>query len=251
MRIHYEHYRGNEEFVKRIYDQIDQMERQNRRIITPFFAPDQCEIVETICGNQIIYEKDGGYPEAERCRFAFLPYVEEPSSPLTLALRATYSSAFGKLGHRDVLGALMHLGIERETLGDLIVTDEEVIVFCDPEIENYLVCNLTKIKRTSLHFKPYEGTLSYQPEISYDTKIVSSMRLDAIVAVLTHSSRGKAQAMIQGGLVKVNHVILEQSSYLCNNNSAISIRGYGRFHLKEAVSKTKKNRLVIEIGMYQ
>lgn len=251
MQIRYEHYRGNEEFVKRIYDQIDRMERQNRKIITPFFAPDQCAIVEKLCGTQVLYEKDGGYAEAERCRFAFLPYAEDGGIPLTLALRATYSSAFGKLTHRDVLGALMHLGIERETLGDLIVTDTEVIVFCDPEIENYLVCNLTKIKRCSLHFKPYEGIVTYRPDIRYETKIVSSLRLDAIVAVLTKSSRGKAQSLITSGQVKVNHVILEQTSYLCNNNSAISIRGYGRFQLKEAVSKTKKNRLVIEIGMYQ
>lgn len=251
MRIHFEHYRGNEEFVKRLYDRIDQMERQNRTIITPFFSPDQCAIVESICGNQILYKKDGGYEQAERCRFAFYPYDdEEVVLPLSI-LKAKYSSSFGKLSHRDVLGALMHLGIEREKFGDIIITDTEVYIFCDPDIDNYIICNLTKIKRTSLHFKNSEMNITYVPDIQYERKIVSSLRLDAIVASFAHISRKKAQELILAGFVKVNHVILEQTSYLCNNNSAISIRGYGRFQLQEVVSKTKKNHLVISVGMYQ
>lgn len=250
MQIHFEHYRGNEAFVKRIYDQIDQMERQNRTIVTPFFTPEQCAITERICGNNIIFTKDGGYLGAERCRFAFLPYEEVYNVPLCV-LKATYSSTFGKLSHRDVLGALMHIGIERETFGDLLISDSEVYIICDPDIKNYLICNLTKIKRTSLHFKTDILDMEYEPDIRFERKIVSSLRLDTLVASLAHVSRKKAQTMIMAGYVKVNHVILEQTSYLCNNNSAISIRGYGRFQLQEVLSKTKKDRLVIHVGMYQ
>lgn len=254
MQIHFEHYRGNEAFVKRIYDQIDQMERQNRTIVTPFFTPEQCAITERICGNHINFIKHGGYLGAERCRFAFSPYeevCEEVCNVALCVLKATYSSAFGKLSHRDVLGALMHIGIERETFGDLLISDSEVYIICDPNIKNYLICNLTKIKRTSLHFKTGVLDMTYKADIRYEQKIVSSLRLDALVASLAHVSRKKAQTMIIAGYVKVNHVILEQTSYLCNNNSAISIRGYGRFQFQEVLSKTKKDRLVIHVGMYQ
>lgn len=251
MHIHFEHYRGNEEFVKRLYDRIEQMQRQNRTIITPFFSPDQCAIVDSICGNQILYKKDGGYEQAERCRFAFYPFDDEEVLVPLSTLKASYSPNFGKLTHRDVLGALMHLGIEREKFGDIILQDAAVYIFCDPDIHTYLLCNLTKIKRTSLHFKNHNDMIVYAPEIQYERKIVSSLRLDAIVASLAHVSRRKAQELITAGFVKVNHVILEQTSYLCNNDSAISIRGFGRFQIQEVLMKTKKNHLVISVGMYQ
>lgn len=248
--MHLEHYRGNEEFAKRVYDQIDQMERQQRMIITPFFSPDQIRIVETICGKQTYYVKDGGYVGAERCRFAYMPYEQEVTMPICI-LCASYSSAYGKLQHRDILGALMNLGIERELLGDLLVSEQDIHILCDREIANYLQCNLTKIKRTTVHFKVVEAELNYEANITYEQRIVSSLRLDALVATLTKVSRSKAQMMIQAGLVKVDHVVLEQSAYLCDNNSAISIRGYGRFEFSKVVKKTKKDHFVIAVGVYQ
>lgn len=251
MPIHFEHYRGNEKFVKRIYDLIDLMERRRRIVVTPFFAPDECNICDAILGHQIPYRKSGGYQGAERCRYALLPYEDELADLKITILKATYSPQFGKLAHPDVLGAILNLGIEREKIGDLIVKDNELIIFVDEEIENYIVCNLTRIKRSNVHFKRYEGEVTYEPKIRYEHKIVSSLRLDVLVSSFANISRKKAQELIRAGLVKVNHVILEETSYLCNNNSAISIRGHGRFYFKEIVKTTKKDHLVILAGKYQ
>lgn len=251
MSIHFEHYRGSEEFVKRVYDMMNLMERRKRIIITPFFAPDQCAICDAIFGHQIAYVKSGGYQDAERCRYALLPYGEDATDMKITVLKATYSPQFGKLAHPDVLGAILNLGIEREKIGDLIVKDNEIIIFIDEEIENYIVCNLTRIKRSNVHFARYDKEIKYTPEIRYEHKIVSGLRLDVLVAAFANISRKKAQSLIRAGLVKVNHVILEETSYLCNNNSAISIRGYGRFHFKEVVKATKKDHLVILAGKYQ
>ena len=133
----------------------------------------------------------------------------------------------------------------------MIVQKDEIIIFIDKEIENYIVCNLTKIKRSSVHFSPYEGEIVYTPKIQYQQKIVSSIRMDAIVAMLSNVSRQKAQNLIKAGFVKLNHVVLEESSKICNNNSVISIRGYGRFSFVEVVKKTKKDHYVVLIGKYQ
>lgn len=247
--IHLEHYRGNEEFVKRVYDLIDLAQRRNRMIVTPFFSPDQIAIMEFICGNQIHYIKDGGYEGAERCRFAILPFVCEAPIPLCI-LRAHYASAFGTLSHRDVLGALMHLGIERDKIGDIVIKDRMVYIIIDEEIENYIVCNLTRIKRNSMHFERCEEELHHEAEIIYKDHIVSSLRLDVLVASFAGVSRAQAAKMITSGDVKVDHVVLEQTSYLCNNNSAISIRGYGRYHFAQIKRKTKKDHLVIRAGVY-
>ena len=249
--IHYEHYRGNEDFVKRIYDMMDLMERRKRILVTPFFSPDQCNICETIFGKQIHYQKFGGYAQAERNRYVLLPYDDDEADFKIATLKASYSSQFGHLQHSDVLGAIMNLGIEREKIGDLIVLDDEIIIFVDQEIENYIVCNLTRIKRSTIHFSPYLGEVEYTPNIQYSNVIVSSLRLDVLVATLAKVSRKKAQDMIRAGFVKVNHVVLEQISSLCNNNSVISIRGYGRFVFVEVEKTTKKDHYVILVGKYQ
>lgn len=249
-QVHLEHFRGNEEFVKRMYDLIDLASRRQRVIITPFFSPDQTLLCERICGNQIQYQKSGGYAHAERVRFAFIPFEEEVEFPIVI-LKATYASTFGLLTHRDVLGAFMHVGIEREKMGDILVNDHEIYCIIDQEIENYIVCNLTKIKRTSIHFAPCNKVEAIPTTLSYAHRIVSSLRLDAIIASLAHVSRAKAQSLIVAGCVKVDHVVLEQTSYLCNNNSTISIRGVGRFHFAEVIKRTKKDHYVIAIGVYE
>ena len=229
---------------------MEQCERKKRRILTPFFSPDQISICEQILGKQVYYKIDGGYDGAERCRIAILPYEEDADMKIT-CLKATYSSQFATLSHRDLLGALLNLGLERETLGDLLVKDNAIYIFGDSEIEHYIVCNLTKIKRCSVHFQPYYEKIEYTQNIIYKNLIVSSLRLDVLVSALVNVSRKKAQDFIRAGYVKVNHIVLDESSYLCNNNSVISIRGHGRFHFKEVIKRTKKDHLVIETGKYQ
>lgn len=245
-----QHFRGNEEFAKRIYDLIDQMKRYQRVIITPFFTPEEANITRLICGKQTLYQIDGGYEQAERVRFALIPYEDEEVVFPTICLRAHYAKAFASLSHRDLLGAIMHLGIQRDTIGDLIVKDDVVYVFCDEKIEPYIRTNLTKVKRCTLHFQQYDEQVHHEQEKVIETKIVASLRLDVLVSCLAHVSRGKASEMIRAGLVKVDHVVLEQTSYLCNNNSAISIRGTGRFQFLEVSKKTKKDHLVIEVARY-
>lgn len=248
--IHLEHYRGNEEFVKRMYDLMDQAELRNRIVITPFFSPDQRILCERLCGHLMKLVISGGYDGAERVRVALLPFEEDVVFPIS-TLHATYSTTYGSLSHRDVLGALMNVGIQREKMGDIILEDGEIFILVDEEIEHYIICNLTKIKRTSVHFVKTDRTPVRKDKKTYVHHIVSSLRLDVVVASLAHVSRSKSQDMIVAGRVKVDHVVLEQTSYMCNNNSAISIRGIGRFHFAEVLKRTKKDHYVIDVGVYE
>lgn len=237
--------------MKRIYDQIDQMQRYRRICITPFFTPEEANIAQTICGKQTSYRMDGGYEGAERVRFAFLPYEDEVAEFPTICLKATYSKAFSTITHRDVLGAIMHCGIERDMIGDLIIEDDKIYVFCDEAVENYLSCNLTKIRRCSVHFQRTNDTILHEQTLIYETKIVSSLRLDVMVSTLAHVSRGKASELIRAGLVKVNHTINQQPSTMMKENTPISIRGSGRYTFLHVKNKTKKDHLVVEIARYE
>ena len=100
----------------------------------------------------------GGYPQAERRRVYILPeYIGEVSSYEEIepwedqrAIRTVLvrGSGYKKLTHRDYLGSILALGIEREVLGDIVFTDNEsrqAIVFCDGVIADFIVSELKRV----------------------------------------------------------------------------------------------------------
>ena len=247
---HLEHFKGARELAARLSDQIEMCERQNRVIFTPFLSQGEGMIAQRLCGRGQPYAFDGGYPGAERCCYAFLPYPDtEVRFPICL-LKAAYRPRFETLTHRDVLGAFMHQGIEREQLGDIVMTQDAVYVAVSDSISGYLIDQVTKIRHTSLRFERYEGVLHHTPSFEVRQYNVSSLRMDAVVAALCRLPRAKAASLIASGMVKVNDLPLETSSSLCHNNSTVSIRGHGRFQFIEVKHTTKKNRFVIEVRVY-
>lgn len=244
-----EHFRGHEDFVARLEDMLDVCERQNRVIFTPFLSESEGRIVEQICGKSRLQRSWGGYPQAQRRCYALLPFAMDIEFPVCV-LKASYQPRFGKLTHRDVLGAFMHQGIERAQLGDILIEERDIYVMAMEPISAYLIDQVTMIRHSGLRFSRYVGV----PDIKVRTQRrecnVSSLRLDALVSALCHVSRSRAAALIEGGMVKVNDLPLEQCSALCNNNCAVSVRGYGRFQFVGVQKMTRKNRYVIEILVY-
>ena len=228
---------------------LDVCERQNRVIFTPFLSESEGRIVEQICGKSRLQRSWGGYPQAQRRCYALLPFAMDIEFPVCV-LKASYQPRFGKLTHRDVLGAFMHQGIERAQLGDILIEERDIYVMAMEPISAYLIDQVTKIRHTSLRFERYEGVLHHTPSFEVRQYNVSSLRMDAVVAALCRLPRAKAASLIASGMVKVNDLPLETSSSLCHNNSTVSIRGHGRFQFIEVKHTTKKNRFVIEVRVY-
>ena len=191
---------------------------------------------------------DGGYDQAQRKIACFIPEGYEGFSDC-VCLHATYNSKFKTLTHSDLLGCLMHSGIERSVIGDLIVKKEDLYIFCKEKISKYIIDNCKQIGKCTVHFEEcldYIITENNKKEIHI---MCSSLRLDSVVAQLSHCSRSEALKKIHAGFVKVNDVVLEQNLQLCNNDF-VSIRKTGRFQFKEVVSTTKKGRLVLNFDQY-
>lgn len=246
----FEHFRGNEAFVKRILDLMDQCNRQNRWIITPFLTPLEQDIATKVMGKQCIWKMDGGFVDAEMKRLAMGPYDYDVDFEMC-CLKATYLQKERCITHRDVLGALMHLGLARNQFGDIVIVGTNIYVFVRKEIVPILTQECKQIARYSIHFEESDEIIQHQEELHYENKTIHSLRLDCVVAACTNLSRTKAERLIQSKLVKVNHLPLEDCTCLCNNNSTVSIRGYGRFHLKTDGRVSKKGRIIIEIGKYK
>lgn len=247
----FEHYRGNEQFVARVLDWMKQCERRYRCIITPFLTPQEQHIAKTMIGKKLFLYEDGGWLNAERKRLLLAPFeVIEPNLSIT-CLASVYQTSRRPLTHRDVLGALMGLGITREQIGDLIVQQDHIYAYVRNELSELVIRECTMIASSSVSFHEYDGEIHFEQQLIKHTASISSMRLDAVVAACIHTSRSKAQTLIQGKCVKVNQIPLEDCRYLCNNNCTVSIRGYGRFQIMMTGNTSRKGKIVIEIGTYQ
>lgn len=243
------HYKGHEEWICRLDDLMNQSIKTHRCIMTPFLTSSQIAASKRFLGSMIEYEVDGGYPQAERARIVLNP-SEAYGEKACVCLTASFNGKFVKLEHRDVLGALMSLQLDRNQFGDHWIEEDRIVLYCTAEIKDYLIMNLTQIHHLNVRFE--ESPVCYRKKQSYEyfTRIVSNLRLDCIVACLAHCSRSKAQEKIKQQLVFVNDEILEDSSHLCNNGDTISIRRVGRFDLVKKVSSTKKEKFVVEFAKY-
>lgn len=243
------HYKGYEDFIRRLNDQVENSLRTMRCIMTPFLSSSELSVAQRFLGDAIEYEIDGGYSNAEKVRIILNSNYREGRKVCT-CLIARYNGKFVKISHHDVLGALMNLQIERNQFGDLWVEEDRIIIYCVPEIKDFILINLNQIHHLTVHFEESDIHPIKEQKFESFTKIVSSFRLDCLVAALSCCSRNKAQEKIKQQFVTVNDEILEDSSHLCNNGDTISIRRVGRFIFVQKLNTTKKDKLVAEFKKY-
>lgn len=164
-------------------------------------------------------------------------------------LKISYNHKFGSIGHRDVLGAVLGLGIKRECIGDILV-DDCIYIFIIKEMSIYIIDNLLKIGNVYVNVEM--SSIDDIKDINRDNYIedqllVSSYRLDTIVSERTNLSREKSKQYIQLKNVKVNGIININPDYIVKIDDLISIHRYGRLIVKEEIRKTKKDKIVIKI----
>lgn len=199
------------------------------------------------------YEIDGGYPEAERCCIGFFDEhsVNIPSPVVCLKIQPMNQKFSDALTHRDVLGAVLHLGIERGQTGDIIIDDNIAYLFCMTGISEFIINNLLKIKHTNVNVCIYD-TEKIKTSLKYKIRqgTVSSIRLDAVISLAFSLSRSKAVAHISAGSVYVNGRLVESSSYMPKDNDIISVRKLGKFKFENTGTKSKKDNFVIKTHIY-
>ena len=123
----------------------------------------------------------GGFPMSERKVLCFLAsYEEELYAPPFVCLKIVPANRrfAEELTHRDYLGAIMNLGIERAMIGDIVLQDGNAWAFVMEKMSRYLAENLTMIRHTSV---VTEITADFselpEPEMEEISGTVSSVRL--------------------------------------------------------------------------
>ena len=214
------------------------------------------------CLSQAIFW--GGYADAERTCLFLLPefYAEieglmpppdtDPAASIdgldedaVVALRIR-GSGFRTLSHRDYLGSILGLGVERDAIGDIAVQNEhEAVTFCRRGLLSFLIENLTKVASDTVRCSEYTLEESFTDGRRYApiSDTVASPRLDCVVAALTNLSREDAQSAVRTGLVEVDVEPEERTDRTLTPPVTVSVRGYGRYILRAFDGETKKGRL--------
>ncbi len=196
----------------------------------------------TVIPESDLVHYDGGYQGARKKKVIFLRDEEDDFSDI-VCLCAEVDQRFRRIGHRDILGALMHLQIDRHSFGDFWLEKDHIYLYTSDAMGTFLVDNFTRIASLNVSFRKIEE----HPVQVFHTRtvhvVMASERADAVVAALVHCSRSKAKEMIRAGLVAFDYQTLEAPDQVCNNNVTISIRGVGHFTYLGADRKTRSDRI--------
>jgi RNA-binding protein YlmH len=225
---------------------------------TKFLTPqEQNEVMSHInhhkYNQQVDIIKDGGYNGAERVRIIFInkQWGEFKRHELLDAIVIEHRKQ-DNIGHRDILGALMNMGIERNTIGDIETKSKQPTLVCIPEVRQYILDNLTKIGNTGVEARliSIEELGDRIEELEMIQIITSSMRIDCLVSEVFNLSRNEVSGLIQQGKVSQNHKLVTKQDSDVEVEDVISLRGKGKVKVMAYDGKTKKDRIKLVIGKY-
>lgn len=246
----------------------------HRDIITysDFLNLNELNILHSLPKEQLYtrYVTFGGYDLAERQMAAFLPdalylrgmqeegadmhgsFIQGLSFPFhALSIEPLHDKYAEELNHRDYLGAILNLGIDRSKLGDIIVDGKQAVVFIHSSLNAFLTEELTRVRHTSVLLREISlDDYHYSPRYEEIKGTVASVRLDSLLSLAFSSSRTKLTGLIEGAKVFVNGRLMTTNSYQVKEGDVISVRGMGKFRYQGTLSRTKKNRIFVVIHKY-
>lgn len=245
------------ELIRRGEDLRERCERTASVTHTAFLTPaEQYELqawAKRTADCRMIFR--GGVEGAERNMAFFLPfYLEEDKLDEADYIRCVkVTAAFGQPGHRDYMGAALGLGIKREWIGDILVTENVAHILCRSSVAEHLLASLDKVGRWGVKTK--EAALGEVPvpkrEMKESTFSVKSLRIDAVAAGMFNLSRTSAAEAIGAGLVSLNYGECLKPDAAVAEGDIISLRGRGKGTVLEIGGKSRKDRIFVTCGVYK
>lgn len=246
-----------EEMIQRqIRDLCQRMHDKNRWVASFFLDPmQQMLAIETAKKEQAAFVLWGGYPDAERKMIFIVPaYMDETMiQKLDEIVPLGVNVSGDGLTHRDYLGAILGLGIERRCLGDILCTGRKALFFVEKKMAAYLESNLIQIGRmnASVDRATANDWREYEREPEELLCNVASLRLDAVTSAIFQTSRAKVQEWIQMGFVSKNWEPCLDASKAIQEGDTISVRKKGRAQIVAMEGKSKKGRLFLRVACYR
>lgn len=252
----FQHFHPEERaFVEQVIEWQEMVINRYSPKLTDFLDPRQQDIILTIVGNhpEVKLFFSGGFENAERKRAILAPaYFQLEQSDFKLTVfEVNYPEKFVNIGHRDILGSLMNLGLIRDKFGDILIQNNQVQFCLAAEIASFVQLEMKKVGSASVTLEPVLPENLLKDEEAWDERdgTVSSLRVDTLLAEIFRQSRSKVIPHLKAGNVKVNWRTIEQPSYEMKIGDYLSFRGHGRAKLLNTLGKTKRDKWRIRYGI--
>ena len=244
------YYKGTEgeHSAVKLVDFAMQAVKSRKYKLSGFLSPFEQEMAGTIANSlgDLKVEFDGGFVGAERQRVAFCheDFAGTPAFEISV-IKAEWNGEFARLGHRDILGSILSLGVDRECVGDIIATKDFARIIVDKKMAEYFSANLTKIGNVTVktEIDELENIAPKEERIKEIKATVASLRADSIAAAGFGMSRSKAAQEISAEKIKLNWQTVKNSSQAVKAGDVLSMRGRGRLEVSEITGQTKKGRI--------
>lgn len=237
--------------MARFADLIRGAERGRRAVFSEFLTPDaQARLIALARREGLETGLFGGGEDAERAVVGIWQEGCEPDCSPIRIVRITWDGRYAAPQHRDVLGACLGLGLERETLGDIRLEWSSAYVAALPAIAGYLEQHLDSVGSASVRSSEYDGEMPAAEQGARAVVNVPSLRLDAVLAQTLRLSRAKAQTLIRGGAVNRNWAEETRPDVELAEGDVISVRGHGRVKVHAVQGESRKGRLFIEVETF-
>lgn len=248
--------------LAQILDKIEMCENKNKIEHTDFLDLAQIELVQKFINKLKIenYISYGGFEEAERKIFVIYPekfnsaVVKKNLAGIIKIVRIQLPDDLkSKYTHRDYLGAIIKLGVKREKVGDIIVDSDGADIIVDKDISKFLQENLgglTRFSKAIITIEEIENLRTVEIRREEYEIIVSSLRMDNVISELARCSRNKAIDIINMERVFINFQCETKKTKQIKTGDMITIRGKGRFYIKELIGQTRSGREILKIEKF-
>ena len=246
-----------DDFAKRLTDLADRADRTGSFTFTDFLTEAEYGIYLKMqqelafCG----VTAWGGRENADRVMLRFGDADAlgwEQPFPIACIEVAPVQEKFAEaLTHRDLLGSLMSLGIERSTVGDILFDGKTAYLLCKSDLAEYICRSVERVRHTSVVCKVID---SFPQALAMRTEPrsiqIPSERLDAVIAKLFHISRGDCMTLFRAKKVALNGAVTESASHAVKPGDTVSVRGHGKFRYSGITGTTKKGNLIVGVDVF-
>ncbi len=193
---------------------------------------------------------DGGMINAEYQKAIISPAGLNVSSNISI-IRISFNPKYLTLSHRNVLGSLIHLGIERNRIGDITISTDSAYVSVSSNMVEFIKDNLLTIHHQEVTVTEYFDQIELDDKGIEKTIFLQSSRLDSVIAQAFNLSRDASSELIKHEMVKVNQKIVVKSFQNLKACDIISVAHKGRIKIIDDSLTSRSGRIVMKIKIYR